>query len=160
FSGIFAAANADNGTNASFPTVTFQSSFSSTAGTSTFSLDTSSRCSPVSATTDTYFLSYMAAVTLSTGTTIVSSATNESYIVVDSGTLEVASGGTVSGEITISSGGSVLIDSGGTVLDTLISSGGVLQVSSGGVADPTTIVSGGTEIVSAGGTDSGPLSPR
>ena len=157
FYGIFAAANADNGTDASFPTVTFQRSFTGTAGTSNFQLVTSSGGSPVSASIDPFFFSFMAAVTVSSGTTIVSSATNESYIVVDSGTLEVASGGTVSGEITISSGGSVLIDSGGTVLDTLISSGGVLQVSSGGVADPTTIVSGGTEIVSAGGTDSGAL---
>jgi autotransporter passenger strand-loop-strand repeat protein len=142
FFGIFSAANADNGTDASFySSTTFQRDFTGSAGTANFQLTANGN--PVSASIDPFFFSFMAAVTVSSGTTTVSSATNESYIVVDSGTLEVASGGTVSGEIIVSSGGSVLVDSGGTVLDTLVSSGGVLQVSSGGLADPTTIFSAG-----------------
>jgi autotransporter passenger strand-loop-strand repeat protein len=158
FFGIFSAANKDNGTDASFPTVTFQRAFTGTAGSAGFQLLTSSNGgSPVSASVDPFFFSFTAAVTVSSGTTIVSSPTNESYIVVDSGTLEVASGGTALQEIIISSGGSVLVDAGGTVLDTVISNGGMLQVSSGGVADPTTIFSGGSEIVSGGGTDLGAL---
>src|SRR5262245_39390426 len=158
FFGIFSAANKDNGTDASFPTVTFQRAFTGTAGSAGFQLLTSSNGgSPVSASVDPFFFSFTAAVTVSSGTTIVSSPTNESYIVVDSGTLAVASGGTALQEIIISSGGSVLVDAGGTVLDTVISNGGMLQVSSGGVADPTTIFSGGSEIVSGGGTDLGAL---
>jgi autotransporter passenger strand-loop-strand repeat protein len=154
FFGIFSAANADNGTDASFySSTTFQRDFTGSAGTANFQLTANGN--PVSASIDPFFFSFTAAITVSSGTTTVSSSTNESYIVVDSGTLEIASGGTVSGEIIVSSGGSVLVDSGGTVLDTRISSGGLLHVSSGGLADPTTIFSGGSEIVSAGGTDNG-----
>jgi autotransporter passenger strand-loop-strand repeat protein len=158
FFGIFSAANADNGTDASFySNTTFQRDFTGTAGTANFQLTANGN--PVSYSIDPFFFSFMAAITVSSGTTIVSSATNESYIVLGSGVLDVASGGTVSGEIIVSSGGSVLVDSGGTVLDTRIISGGVLQVSSGGFADPTTIFSGGTEIVSAGGTAARPRTP-
>jgi autotransporter passenger strand-loop-strand repeat protein len=83
-------------------------------------------------------------ITISSGTTTVSNSTGSSYIVEGSGTLDVVSGGIVSGLITISSGGTVNNSSSGGVLSTTISHGGIENVSSGGTAGNTTVSSGGT----------------
>ena len=46
------------------------------------------------------------------------------YLVEGTGVLDVLSGGTVSGPITVKAGGQVTVSSGGKVLSTVISSGG------------------------------------
>ncbi len=94
----------------------------------------------------------MTTITISSGTTIVSTTISDtaSYIVEDGGTLDVGSGGTVSGLIIISSGGAVDITSGGTILDTT-DAGGTVNVSAGGTANNTTLSSGGIELVQSGG---------
>jgi autotransporter passenger strand-loop-strand repeat protein len=63
------------------------------------------------------------------------------YIVEGIGTLDIVSGGFVSGLITISAGGTVNVSSGGTTLDTLVSSGGLQQVINGGIAIDTVVES-------------------
>jgi autotransporter passenger strand-loop-strand repeat protein len=88
--------------------------------------------------------------------TIVSSATGDSYIVEDSNppqynaTLEVASGGTVSGLITISSGGHLNVDSGGVTLMATVNSGG--SVSDAGEIFGTTIVAEAGDTLEPGKT--------
>jgi autotransporter passenger strand-loop-strand repeat protein len=118
--------------------------------------------------------------TTSTVSTHIPSGT--SYVVLAGGTLDVVSGGIVSGLVTISLGGTEHISSGGLVLNTSIGGGSafgaglqfifsggtassvVLQdgsndpsfqfVSSGGLA-VNTVLSAGDELVFAGGTASG-----
>jgi len=99
----------------------------------------------------------MSMIRISSGTVTVGIhiPINTDYIVVDSGTLDVVNGGTVSGLITISSGGAVNVRSGGMVRDTTVSSGGDETVSSGGEILNTRVSDGGAQYVSSGGTASG-----
>jgi autotransporter passenger strand-loop-strand repeat protein len=86
--------------------------------------------------------------------TTVSTATATDYIVVNSGVLEVANGGTVSG--TIEAGGDhamVFVRTGGTTLDAHIGNGAVMM--DNGSAIGTVIASGGIQHVNFGGTASG-----
>jgi hypothetical protein len=46
-------------------------------------------------------------IPISSGTTTVSSSTSSSYLVEDTGTLDIVNGGTVSGLVTVESGGVV-----------------------------------------------------
>jgi autotransporter passenger strand-loop-strand repeat protein len=86
-------------------------------------------------------------------TTVVSTSIppTTNYIVESLGTLNIVSGGVVSGLITISAEGTVKVSSGGTVLDTLVSSGGVQNAWSGGVLSDTVIDFNGLQQVINGG---------
>src|SRR5580692_6370799 len=94
----------------------------------------------------------MPTITISSGTTSVSTAipNTTAYLVESSGTLDIVSGGIVSGLITISSGGHVIVASGGEAFDTVVSGGGILTVASGG-----TVTSAGTPVNSGGITGTG-----
>ena len=71
------------------------------------------------------------------------------YLVEGTGVLDVLSGGTVSGPITVKAGGQVTVSSGGKVLSTVISSGGA--EADFGTASNTIISSHGSQTVEAGG---------
>jgi autotransporter passenger strand-loop-strand repeat protein len=68
----------------------------------------------------------MTTIIVSSGSTLVSTPipNTTAYLVEGTGALDVLSGGTVSGPITVKAGGLVTVSSGGKVLSTVISSGG------------------------------------
>src|SRR5580700_3948546 len=72
----------------------------------------------------------MTTILVSSGTTVVSTTipSTTAYVVEGSGTLEIASGGTVSGLISVSRGGTVVLESGGSTAGNTTN----LTVSSGG----------------------------
>lgn len=74
--------------------------------------------------------------------------------VVQTGLLEVTSGGTASG-VTVKSGGTEITESGGSTLAVTISAGGTAIVEEGGYVSGGTINRGGVEIVSSGATVNG-----
>lgn len=92
----------------------------------------------------------MSTTTISgTSTVSISTATDASsaFIVVSGGTLDVVSGGVVSGLITLSNGGTVSVGSSGSTLSTIISSGGSAVLSAGGSTEFTSVSAGGKEFV-------------
>src|ERR1700722_4956964 len=94
----------------------------------------------------------MTTITISSGVTSNVSTpipNTTAYLVEGTGALDVLSGGTVSGAITVKGGGQVTVSSGGKVLSTVISSGGA-EVDFG-TASNTTIGGHGSQTVEAGG---------
>ncbi len=85
-----------------------------------------------------------------TGSSSVSSASTNSYVVQGGGTLVVAAGGSVSGT-QVQSGGTLTVSSGGSATSGTISAGAVEQVYSGGVVSGDTIY-GTVSGVSTGAT--------
>jgi len=104
--------------------------------------------------TDIFLTDAPPTITISSGTTSVSSPipNTTAYVVEDSGTLDILSGGVVSGVITISSGGQVVVSSGGEAFDAVVFGGGTLTVASGGTASGVTVGSGGVVEVFNGGS--------
>jgi fibronectin-binding autotransporter adhesin len=99
----------------------------------------------------------MTTITISSGVTSNVSTpipNTTAYLVEGTGVLDVLSGGTVSGPITVKAGGLVTVSSGGKVLSTVISSHGSQTVEAGGFASNTFVDAGGEQDVfgSASGT--------
>jgi autotransporter passenger strand-loop-strand repeat protein len=96
----------------------------------------------------------MSEIIVSGGTTSVSTVdASDTYLVEGGGTLDILSGGLVSGLITVAQAGTLIVSSGGTALDTMIGFGGT-QFDYGS-ANGTTISYGGSQIVESGGSASG-----
>lgn len=110
----------------------------------------------------------MSQIVVSSGTTSVTTVdASNTFLVEDSGTLEILDGGVVSGLITVVPAGALQVDAGGTALSATISGVGLEIVLSGGVDSGAQIsggeldvyglasgarIFGGLQIVEAGGT--------
>ncbi|MET4206713.1 AIDA repeat-containing protein [Bradyrhizobium sp. LA2.1] len=98
---------------------------------------------------------FAAPTLVSTGAVSVkgASTTSQGYVVLGDGTLDVATGGNVSGQITIGNGGVVDVLNGATTEHTNILSGGVQY--DYGTANDTTVHAGGQQHVYFGGSANG-----